>query len=127
MSKVEIKNVTTKYFAKAIMVSEKIKFSQQVDRDTGEIIFKESQATCYVVKGIESPHPPKACLTLKLGNDRLFLMAEDFTELEEFADRLGAYIAKHKVNLNQALVKERNTFTSKDKAINRVKSDLAIS
>jgi hypothetical protein len=126
MSKVEIKPVKSKYLPKAFMLNEKIKFSQQEDRETGEIIYKECQATIYAVKGFESDFMPKACLTLKLGNNNLFLMGEDFDELEAFCDHLGAFIAKNKVKCNQTLAKEKSAFHAKQNSFKRAKSDFAI-
>lgn len=126
MPKLDVKNVKIKFIPKAVCLSQKIKFSKQVDRETGELAYREFQATCYVVRGITSHYPPKACITLKLGNDKLFLMADEFSELEAAADLLGQFIAKNKVTLNRTLASEARAFAEKDRAVERVKSDLRI-
>lgn len=126
MPKLDVKNVKTKLIPKAVCLTEKIRFSQQVDRETGELRYREFQASCYVVKGITSHYPPKACITLKLGNDKLFLLADEFSELEAAADLLGRFIAKNKVTLNRILLSEARVFAEKDRAVERVKSDLRI-
>lgn len=125
-SKVELKPLKTKYFPKAFMQSEKIKFGQQVDKETGEIVYKEFQATAYVLKGMDSDYEPMACLSLKLGNGSLSLFADDYDQLERAVDALGAFIAKIKATGNRKVVDEKNAYRTKKKAIKRVKSDLAL-
>lgn len=125
-SKVQLKPVKTKFYPKKFLQSEKIQFGQQVDPNTGEIIYKEFQVTAYVADGLQCDYEPKAGISLKFGNQSWNLLSDDFHDLEGAFGAIASFIAKKKPKGNQVVVNEKNAFYEKKKALRRTKSDLEL-
>lgn len=124
-TKIEQKTFKTKYLPKAMLKSEKINFGNQVDQETGEILYKQFQGTIYVPKGDTSTQEPKVGLSIKLGNGSVNLITDDADDLERAINALGEFIARYKETANIILTKERNVFwtTQKQRADARIQPE----
>jgi hypothetical protein len=108
---VTISEQKRKYYPKKFMQSKQIAFSTNVNKQTGELSDKQVQVTVYVPNGNETPFKPKACVSCKLGNDRLRLYADDFHEIERLFKEIGDFIAANKTNGNAAVQEQQKNYS----------------
>jgi len=109
----------SKFVSKKFMRNIKINFSEQIDTKTGEIKTKQLQATLYVPAGDESMWVPAACLTIKMGNQTLFLGGNDVDELEQIVIQLHEFIIQNKVRCNEEVSKQRKAYFDHQKNIEK--------
>ena len=109
---VKLSEVSKKYYKKVYMNSRKIKFGEQLDKNTGEITLKEFQATIYVPDGNETPYCPQVCLNLKLGNQAISFFADDVEHLYNAIENLYKYVfdIKQQKTLHDTLIKARSNY-----------------
>lgn len=118
-TKVIQRPVFTKHFKKALLKTEKIHFGTQMNKGTGEIIYKSLQATFYVPDGNECPYVPQIGLSLKLGSDRLQLIVEDADDIEKLFYKLAEFTSLNKSRLGQVMVQERTKYINKILALKK--------
>ena len=111
--------IRSKFISKKFMQNIKINFSEQFDIKTGEIKTKQLQATLYVPAGDESMWVPAACLTIKMGNQTLFLGGNDVDELEQIVIQLHEFLIKNKTKCNDEVAKQRKAYFNHQREVEK--------
>ena len=90
------KPIKSNFIPSKFMQPKKIFFdnSGSFDKETGEIRAKEFSITCNVVDGTKANFQPKCIVTMKLGNESMKLIAEDFDTISEALYQASIFVQK---------------------------------
>ena len=99
------------------MQTQKIKFGEQIDKSTGEIMNKEFQACIYVPEGDDTPYKPNVCLNLKLGDNSFSIYGDSIDESYNAIEQLYNWLHKIKFqgSINEVTIKSQNRYYEKKK------------